>query len=103
MTLYAGERTMDGVVVTCDGALLDPREDVAKISRVGLEWGFDGPPAHQLALALLCDHLNDPRQAKRLAPLLARELTSRLPNDWTLRDETLARLVSRLDRGPESP
>lgn len=99
MTVYAGERTMDGAVVTRDGAPLDPRLDVASFSRVGLEWGFDGGPAKQLALALLCDHLGDVARAMRLAPLLAEQVTARLPNEWSFDDVALGRLVAELDPG----
>ncbi len=99
MTLYAGERTMDGAIVTRDGAPLNPRHDVANFSRVGLEWGFDGGPARQLALALLCDYLGDAARAIRLAPLLAEQATARLPNEWSFDDVALGRLVAELDPG----
>ena len=59
MKHYAGDRTIDGVKVTVDGAPLDPRVDIMAFSKNGFEWSYEGPEPRQLALALLADHLGN--------------------------------------------
>ena len=64
--VYRGDRTIDGIQVTVDGAPLPERLDLKAISRDGFEWSYEGPPPAQLALALLADHLGDDRRALAL-------------------------------------
>src|SRR6266567_3984933 len=59
MKRYLGDRTIDGVKVTVDGAPLDPCLDVMEFTKNGFEWSYEGPEPRQLALALLVDHLAD--------------------------------------------
>ena len=68
MKHYAGDRTIDGVKVTVDGAALDPCTDVMEFTRNGFEWSYEGPEPRQLALALLVDHLGD-NAAAMTAPM----------------------------------
>ncbi|OYY84919.1 MAG: hypothetical protein B7Y61_08175, partial [Rhizobiales bacterium 35-66-30] len=63
MKTYRGDRTIDGVQVTVDDAPLPVREDIAVLSRDGFEWSYEGEAPAQLALALLADHLCDPKRA----------------------------------------
>ncbi|MDQ9783010.1 DUF6166 domain-containing protein, partial [Serratia marcescens] len=65
MKHYVGDRTIDGVKVTVDGAPLNPRTDVMEFTKNGFEWSYEGPEPRQLALAMLADHLGDAESAKR--------------------------------------
>jgi hypothetical protein len=40
--VYEGGRSLDGAVVTVDGAPLDPRFDIRRFSRTGFEWTYEG-------------------------------------------------------------
>ena len=42
MKVYEGGRSLDGAVVTVDGAPLDPRFDIHRFSRTGFEWTYEG-------------------------------------------------------------
>ena len=64
MKRYVGDRTIDGVKVTVDGAPLDPCIDVKEFTKNGFEWSYEGPEPRQLALALLVDHLGDNGRGK---------------------------------------
>ena len=84
MKRYHGDRTIDGIVATVDGAPLDPRFDLRIVDEGGFEWSFDGPAAQQLALAILADHLGDDTAALRLYPAFAREIIANFANEWEL-------------------
>ena len=72
MKHYSGDRTIDGVKVTVDGAPLDPACNIMEFTKNGFEWSYEGPEPRQLALALLVDHLGDDAAAKaRSNPLCA--------------------------------
>ena len=43
MKVYEGGRSLDGSTVTVDGKQLPPRHDLARLSKTGFEWGFEGP------------------------------------------------------------
>ena len=59
MKVYAGDRTIDGVKVTVDGAPLDPCVNVEEFTKNGFEWSYEGPEPRQLALALLIAGIPD--------------------------------------------
>ncbi len=80
MKIYAGGRSLDGAVVTVDGALLDPRYDIRRFSRMGFEWTYEGDGPRQLALALLADHLGDPARALALSEAFMRAVVAELDN-----------------------
>ncbi len=96
MKHYAGDRTIDGVKVTVDGAALDPRVDIAAFSRNGFEWSYEGPESRQLALALLIDHLGDATAAKANVEPFMRAVVANFGNEWEMTsadiDEALAAL-----------
>ncbi len=64
MKRYAGDRTIDGIVVTVDGQRLSPSTDQLRLTDYGSEWSYEGPEPAQLAFALLYDHLADATAAK---------------------------------------
>ena len=57
--IYQGDRTIDGILVTVDGALLDERLDLKHYTDNGFEWTYEGDEPRQLALAILADHFAD--------------------------------------------
>lgn len=68
MKNYRGIRKIDHVevkVLTDEGMEydLDPRFDLANHSPDGFEWGYCGSGPSQLALAILCDYLQDDKAA----------------------------------------
>ena len=84
MKIYSGDRTIDGVQVTVDGAPLDTGERHRRYSRNGFEWSYEGPEPSQLAFALLLDHLGDPARAEALHTQFMHEVVANLANDWEL-------------------
>ena len=84
MKVYAGDRTIDGVKVTVDGAPLDPCVNVEEFTKNGFEWSYEGPEPRQLALALLIDHLGDKAAAKAMVEPFMREVVANFGNEWEM-------------------
>jgi hypothetical protein len=84
MKTYEGKRTIDGLVVTVDGKRLDEHYEVKRFTRYGFEWTYEGESPHQLALAILYDHLADKERAIRLSEPFMKAVVANLDNDWTL-------------------
>lgn len=84
MKIYRGDRTIDGIVVTVDGELLDERRDLKAISENGFEWTYEGAESSQLALAMLADHLHDDARALALAEPFMRGVIANLDNTWEM-------------------
>ena len=84
MKIYEGGRSLDGAVVTVDGAPLNPRFDLKNFSPMGFEWTYEGDGPRQLALALLADHFGDDGKALALTEHFMREVVSVLDNAWSL-------------------
>ncbi len=80
MKIYAGDRTIDGIVVTTDGEPLDERTELRRFSENGFEWTYEGPESHQLALAILADHLGDDARAVELCEAFMREVVAYFDN-----------------------
>jgi len=89
MKIYEGGRSLDGAVVTVNGAPLDPRFDVRRFSPMGFEWTYEGEGPRQLALALLCDHLGDTQRALALTERFMRTVVAELDNAWRLTSEEI--------------
>ncbi len=87
MKIYEGGRSLDGAVVTVDGRPLDPRFDIKTFSAAGYEWTYEGDGPNQLALAILADHLGDPRRALELTDRFMRAVVADLDNAWRLTSE----------------
>jgi hypothetical protein len=84
MKIYVGGRSLAGAQVTVDGAPLDPRFDLKRLSPTGFEWTYEGNGPAQLALALLADHLGDDARALRLYEPFMRAVVADLDNSWEL-------------------
>ena len=93
MKVYEGGRSLDGAVVTVDGAPLDPRFDIRRFSGTGFEWTYEGASPRQLALAILYDHLGDKDRAIDLSEPFMRRVIADLDNDWTLTEEEIERAI----------
>jgi hypothetical protein len=99
MKRYAGDRTIDGVKVTVDGAPLDPCVDVVEFTKNGFEWSYEGPEPRQLALALLVDHLGDNDKAKVSVEPFMCAVVANFNNEWEMTsvdiDQALAALSGK--------
>jgi hypothetical protein len=84
MKQYAGDRTIDGIKVTVDGAPLDPHMNIMEFSKNGFEWSYEGPEPRQLALALLADHLGDQAAAKAKVEPFMRAIVANFGNEWEM-------------------
>ena len=89
MKTYEGGRSLDGAVVTVDGAPLNPRFDLKRFSPAGFEWTYEGDGPRQLALALLADHLRDDAKALALTERFMRDVVSVLDNAWSLTSDEI--------------
>lgn len=72
---------------------LDPRFDLHTHSSTGFAWGrgeTSGAPAHQLALALLADALQDDARARQLHRDFCRRVVGLLPERWTITRSRIA-------------
>ncbi len=93
MKTYQGDRTIDGVVVTVDGAALDPRDDLKRYCE-DFEWSYEGPAPRQLAFAILVDHFGDASQAERLAERFMREVVANFQNEWEMTSADVDRALA---------
>ncbi len=93
MKTYAGDRTIDGIVVTVDGRPLDQRLDVHRYSHNGFEWTYEGAESRQLALAILADHLGDAERALVLVEPFMREVVANFDNTWEMTSDDVAAAV----------
>ena len=93
MKTYAGDRTIDGIVVTIDDEPLDQRLDVRRYSENGFEWTYEGPESRQLALAILTDHLGDADRALPLVEPFMREVVANFDNTWEMTGDDVAAAI----------
>ena len=98
MKHYSGDRTIDGVKVTVDGAPLDPCMNVMEFSKNGFEWSYEGPEPRQLALALLVDHLGDNAAAKAAVEPFMRAVVANFGNEWEMSSDDLDLVLTALER-----
>jgi Family of unknown function (DUF6166) len=89
MKVYEGGRSLDGAVVTVDGAPLNPRFDIKRFSPAGFEWTYEGDGPRQLALAILADHLGDAQRALALTERFMQEVVAELDNAWRLTSDEI--------------
>ena len=99
MKVYSGDRTIDGVKVTVDGAPLDPGLSVVEFTKNGFEWSYEGQEPRQLALALLVDHLGDAAAARTMVEPFMQAVVANFGNEWEMTsadiDEALAALSGK--------
>jgi Family of unknown function (DUF6166) len=98
MATYEGKRTIDGLVVTVDGRRLDEHYEVKRFTKYGFEWTYEGESPHQLALAILYDHLGDKDRAIRLAEPFMKTVVANFDNDWTLRSDEIAAYIGETEK-----
>jgi Family of unknown function (DUF6166) len=96
MKRYVGDRTIDGVKVTVDGAPLDPCTHVVEFTGNGFEWSYEGPEPRQLALALLVDHLGDREKARASVEPFMQAVVSNFGNEWEMTSVDLDEALSAL-------
>lgn len=96
MKRYVGDRTIDGVKVSVDGAPLNPRTDVTEFTKNGFEWSYEGPEPRQLALAILVEHLSDPGAAKEMTDPFMREVVANFGNEWEMTSADIAAALTAL-------
>lgn len=84
MKTYEGKRSIDGLVVTVDGRPLPEHYEVQRFTNWGFEWTYEGTSPHQLALAILYDHMGDKDRAIRLSEAFMKKIVADMDNDWTL-------------------
>lgn len=84
MKTYTGDRTIDGIVVTVDGAPLDDQTSRRVFSPNGFEWSYEGPEPAQLAFAILVDHLGDADRAAALQDKFMRAVVANFDNEWEM-------------------
>lgn len=101
MKTYAGDRTIDGIVVTVDGEDLSEFAEIHTFDKAGFEWSYEGTAATQLAFALLYDHSRDAALATRLAEPFMREVTANLGNEWEMTSEDIEAAIEGLE--PSTP
>jgi hypothetical protein len=97
MKHYLGDRTIDGVKVTVDGASLDPCVDVMEFTKNGFEWSYEGPEPRQLALALLVDHLGDNAAAMIAVETFMRAIVANFENEWEMTSDDIDLALTALD------
>jgi hypothetical protein len=95
MKIYEGRRTMDGLVVTVDGAPLPTHDEVKQFTKYGFEWTYEGDSPRQLALAILFDHCGDANRAIALSEPFMKSVIANLDNDWRLSSDDVATFASR--------
>ena len=98
MTRYDGRRTIDGLVVSADGKPLDEHYEVKRFTKYGFEWTYEGESPHQLALAILYDHLGDPARAIALSKPFMSKVVANFDNDWTLGSDEIAAFIGETEK-----
>ena len=97
MKIYSGDRTIDGVKVTVDGAPLDPCVNVREFTKNGFEWSYEGPEPRQLALAILVDHLGDKAAAMAAVESFMRAIVANFGNEWEMTSDDIDLALTALD------
>ncbi|MGH6771553.1 MAG: DUF6166 domain-containing protein [Xanthobacteraceae bacterium] len=99
MKVYEGTRSIDGLIVTVDGRKLDQHWDVKCFTRSGFDWTYEGPHPQQLALAILCDHLDDGERAIRLSKDFMQRVVANFDNNWRLTSDDVEQTIRSIEAG----
>lgn len=81
---YAGDRTIDGALVTVDGRPLDERYDIRTYTDHGFEWSYEGNGPRQLALAILSEHTGDAEAALKDVESFMSRVVANFGNEWEM-------------------
>ena len=87
--IYHGDRTIDGVVVCVDGALLDAQLMLHTFTDRGFEWGYEGDGPRQVALAILVAHTGDTGRAQTLCEDFMLNVVANFGNEWEMSSEDI--------------
>jgi hypothetical protein len=98
MKVYSGDRTIDGVKVTVDGAPLDPGVNIKEFTKNGFEWSYEGPESRQLALAILVDHLGDKAAAMAAVESFMRAVVANFGNEWEMTSDDIDLALTEIGR-----
>lgn len=90
---YQGERTIDGLLVTVDGAALPLFAEIANYSTATFEWGYEGHEPLQLAFAMLYFTTMDVDLSHRLAPAFMQDIVAALANEWEIPETLIKNFV----------
>jgi hypothetical protein len=85
-------------VVTADSRRLDEHYEVKRFTKYGFEWTYEGESPHQLALAILYDHLGDRDRAIKLSEPFMKTVVANFDNDWTLRSDEIAAYIGETEK-----
>ena len=96
MKVYAGDRTIDGVMVTVDGEPLDEHAGMPGFSRGGFEWSYEGNGPSQLAYAILANHFGDARKAAELQARFMRAAVANFQNEWEMTSADIERMLKTM-------
>jgi hypothetical protein len=96
MKVYKGTVSDMDWEVTVDGQPLNPRYDLRNHSPDGFSWGYAGSGPAQLALAILCDHLNNDDLAQHIYQDFKFKAITTLPMNegFELTSDEVQRIVS---------
>ncbi|RMH47145.1 MAG: hypothetical protein D6686_13495 [Alphaproteobacteria bacterium] len=97
--VYRGDRTIDGCVVTVNGAPLPEALEIRAISPDGFEWSYEGDGPAQLALAILADHFGDPARALAEYEPFMRRVVANFDNEWEMTSEDIDRALANIHAG----
>lgn len=96
--IYRGDRTLDGIAVTVDGAPLDPAYRILRLSTLGFEWGYEGAASAQLALAIIADHSGDDTLALARHDAFMRLVVANFGNEWEISGADVDQILAQADR-----
>ena len=96
MTVYRGDRTIDGVVVTADGVPLPPAGKERWGAAPSFEWGYEGNGPKHLGYALLVAHTQDAALASDLEASFMRQIVANLGNEWEMTSTDIEGVVRKL-------
>ncbi len=96
MKTYAGDRTIDGSIVTMDGKPLDPRLDLKTFTDHGFEWSYEGDGPRQLSLAILADHYGDSGKALADCEQFMANVVANFGNEWEMTADDIEQALTNI-------
>lgn len=100
MGVFAGTRSINGVLVTIDGRPLDRAIQVRTYGSGFFEWSYEGDGPMQLALAILIEYYGDQQKALLMAEVFMKKIVANLDNDWELTSEDIQSALLQLNPMP---